>query len=296
MTRLVAALSFVLVPLFPALAQAPTPEQKKATVAYVQSLQKEGGGFAADKGKDTPATLPATSSALRALKYFGGEAKNKEAAEKFIVSCLDKETKGFAATPGGKPDVRTTAVGVMAYRDNITTPNPDVTAAAISYLRKNAKNFEEIRIMAAAVERLLGASAKGRFDDQIKEIAMLRNPDGTYGKGGAVARDTGGAVAAILRLGGTVENKDAVVKALKAGQLRDGGWGKESDKADLETSYRVMRAFVMLKEKPDIAAVHKFVASCRNDDGSYSVTPGQPGNVSATYFAGIISHWLEEMK
>ena len=65
--------------LAPALAQAPTAEQKKATVAYVQSLQKENGGFAADRRPDSPATLPATSSALRALKYFGGELKNREA-------------------------------------------------------------------------------------------------------------------------------------------------------------------------------------------------------------------------
>jgi hypothetical protein len=57
-----------------------------------------------------------------------------------------------------------------------------------------------------------------------------------------------------------------------------------------------MRAFHMLKEKPDVVTLTRFIASCRNADGSYSVAPGQNGNVSATYFAGIILHWLEGMK
>jgi hypothetical protein len=52
----------------------------------------------------------------------------------------------------------------------------------------------------------------------------------------------------------------------------------------------------MLKAKPDIAACQGFIAKCRNQDGSYGTQPGQPGTVSGTYYAGIILHWLEEMK
>jgi len=66
-----------------------------------------------------------------------------------------------------------------------------------------------------------------------------------------VARETGGAVAAVLRLGGKVEHPDAVLKAMKDGQRADGGYGKDDSPAsDLESTYRVMRSLHMLKRSP----------------------------------------------
>jgi hypothetical protein len=123
----------------------------------------------------------------------------------------------------------------------------------------------------------------------------MRNPDGIYGKGAGQARATGGAVAAVLRLGGKVEHPDNVIKALKAGQRPDGGFGKEgTNRSDLETSYRVARTFHMLKATPDAGRLRQFIASCRNSDGGYGVMPGQPSTTSGTYYAAIILHWLDE--
>jgi hypothetical protein len=114
-------------------------------------------------------------------------------------------------------------------------------------------------------------------------------------KGAGQARDTGGAVVAVLRLGGKVEHRDKVLEALKAGQRDDGGYGKADAKgSDLETTYRVLRAFHMLKDRPDAEKVRKFVAKCRNEDDGYGVMPGQPSAVGGTYFASIILHWLAE--
>src|SRR5437016_14464970 len=98
---------------------AQTPEQKKATVKYLQELQCPDGGFhpqAVDPRLDQvpKGSLRATSSALRALKYFGGQAKDKTAAAKFVTNCNDSKAGAFADTPNGKPDVFTTAVGLMA--------------------------------------------------------------------------------------------------------------------------------------------------------------------------------------
>ena len=62
---------------------------------------------------------------------------------------------------------------------------------------------------------------------------------------------------------------------------------------DIESTYRVMRSFMMLKEPPaDTVRLRAFIASCRNKDGGYGVTPGQPSSVSGTYYAGIVLHWL----
>ena len=98
---------------------------------------------------------------------------------------------------------------------------------------------------------------------------------------------------AVLRLGGKI-NRDTI-KTVKAGQRTDGGFGKEDAKeSDLETSYRVMRFFWMLKEKPNADALRGFIAKCRNADGGYGMAPGQPSNVGGTYFASVILHWLDE--
>jgi hypothetical protein len=166
---------------------------------------------------------------------------------------------------------------------------------AAAYLEQNARDFEEVRIAAAAFEaigKLPATAAAWR-----QGLLQKRNPDGTFGQGGGQARETGGALVALVRLGGgTGEDQQAAVKALRAGQRSDGGWGKEGEPSDLETTYRVMRAFHVLKAKPDVAACQGFLAKCRRPDGSYGVQPGLAGNVSATYFAAIVSHWLEEMQ
>jgi prenyltransferase beta subunit len=163
--------------------------------------------------------------------------------------------------------------------------------AAVNYLVKHVESFEDIRIAAAGLEAV--GTRPSAADYWLEQIAKLRHADGTYGTGDGVARATGGAVVAVLRLGGTVEHRENVLRALKAGQRPDGGFGKEqAQTSDLESCYRVVRAFVMLKEKPDAERCRSFIAKCRNPDGGYGVAPGQASSVGATYYAAIILHWL----
>jgi prenyltransferase beta subunit len=104
--------NLVLLLLAPMLA-AQSPEQKKATVKFVQEMQAPDGGFLASP-TGTRGSLRATTTGLRAVKYFGGEAKDRTAAEKFVKGCFDAQTGGFSDQPGGKSDVVSTAAGVMA--------------------------------------------------------------------------------------------------------------------------------------------------------------------------------------
>ena len=141
------------------------------------------------------------------------------------------------------------------------------------------------------------AAGKSAPKDALWREAVVRQcaSDGTRGEGASKARETGSAVVTILRLGGKVPHQENVLKALKAGQREDGGFGKgDAAGSDLETTYRVMRCFHMLDELPDAAACRGFVAKCRNDDGGYGVTPGQTSSVSGTYFALSVLHWLAE--
>jgi hypothetical protein len=281
-----------------ALVHAQSAEEKKATVAWLQKLQPGDGGFLPGAtnplgGSRILPSLGATTSALRALKYLGGEPRDRDACVKYVEKAFDTRSGGFIGVqPGLKPDVNSTAVGLMAVVE-LKMPVEKYADPAVKYLGENAKTFEEIRIAAAGLEAV--GKRPPQADAWLEQLAKMRNPDGTYGKDDGMARDTGGAVAAVLRLGGKVEHKDKVLEALKAGQRDDGGYGKADVKgSDLETTYRVMRAFHMLKDRPDAEKVRKFVARCRNEDGGYGVRPGQPSTVSGTYFASIIGHWLAE--
>ena len=40
-------------------------------------------------------------------------------------------------------------------------------------------------------------------------------------------------------------------------------------------------------------SLRTFIAKCRNEDGGYGVAPGQPSNLSGTYYAAIIRYWLD---
>jgi prenyltransferase beta subunit len=267
-----------------------TADEKKATVAFVQSLQTKEGGFRPD-ARAAKGSLRGTSASLRALRYFGGSARDVEACKRFVLSCRDKKTGGFADAPGGKPDPILTAIGLMALVE-LKVPTAPYEKAAVAFMADNAKQFEEVRMAAAGLETIGKRCEKNKA--WLARLGRLRNADGTFGKGKNKARETGGAVAAVLRLGGKVKGPSAIIKALDAGQRKDGGFGRgDSDASDLETSYRVTRTYVMLKARPartdDLIG---FVAKCRNKDGGYGVTPDSPSSAGGTYFASIILHWL----
>ena len=283
--------NLVLLLLAPMLA-AQTPEQKKATVKFVQEQQAPDGGFlAAPTG--TRGSLRATVAGLRALKYFGGVPNDKDAAVKFAKGCWDAQSGSFSDQPGGKGDAASTALGLMAVAE-LKLPIDEYREAAIRFMTENAKEFEEKRMAAAGMEAAGKRSPATR--QWLIDLQAMANPDGSYGKGAEVARATGGTVAMILRLGGKPVGATPVTDILDKGQNKDGGFGKDyTGESDLETSYRVTRCYHMLKSKPARDdAMREFVAKCRNADGGYGVQPGKPSNVGGTYFAGIILHWLNE--
>jgi prenyltransferase beta subunit len=287
---------FLLLPL--ARAHAQSPEEKQATIKFLQQLQSSSGGFLAGPEhpkmkKPTAPSLRATNAALRALKYFGGEPRDTKAAARFVASCFDKSSGGFADRPHTGPDTVSTAVGIMAIVE-AKLPIEPYADGVVTYLGTHAKGFEEIRLAAAGLEAI--SKLPPQADDWLKQIRAMQNPDGTFGKGAGAARDTGSAVAAILRLGGKIENSDRVIQAMKDGQRADGALGKaDVETSDLESTYRVTRSLHMLKAKPaDPDRVRAFIAKCRNTDGGYGVAPGLLSSASGTYFAAIILHWLDE--
>lgn len=269
-----------------------SPAEKKETAEYLRRLQVQDGAFVSAPGARVQ-SLRATSAALQALKYFGGTARDREACGAFVKKCFDKDSGGFTDQPGtGKPDPVMTAVGLIAVVE-LKLPAEEYVGPGVAFLGKHARTFEEIRMAAAGLEAV--GKRPPQADDWLKMLAEMRNEDGTFGKGQALPRYTGGAVAAELRLGGKVEHRDAILKALKYGQRHDGGYGMEGAKSsDLETTYRVLRCFHMLKEVPDVRRLRAFIGRCRAPEGGgYSVVPGIKASVAGTYFAGSILHWID---
>lgn len=180
-------------------------------------------------------------------------------------------------------------MGLMAMVE-LKQPLEERLGRTADYFAANAKTLPDTYIAAAALD------AAGRKPaDPAPWIAgweAVRNPDGSYGKG---APDTASAVILTLRVGGTVKEPATAARALKAAQRPDGGFSLTGGESDLPTVYRMMRALIMLKEKPDVDRLSAFIARCRNADGGYGPTPGQPSTASATYNAAIVMKWIDEL-
>jgi pimeloyl-ACP methyl ester carboxylesterase/prenyltransferase beta subunit len=268
---------------------AQTPAELQATAAYLASFQNPDGGFAPAAGQKS--SLGTTSSIIRSLGNIAGSVKDVPGAIAYVKSCC-VVGGGFSQTPGGEPSVSTTAIGLMAYAA-LKISDEKTTQEAIAYLSKNAKSFEDVRIAVAGLEAV---NAKlPDFEPWTRGVSANRNADGSWGQGDSQAFATGGAAAALLRMGVPLDNKDAILKAMRAGQRPDGAWSRESGPSDLEASYRIMRCFFMLKEKPDLEKLMAFISRCRHSDGSYSSAPDKPGDPGGCYYATTIIRWARLM-
>jgi prenyltransferase beta subunit len=275
------------------------------TAKWVLALEApEGGFYLAPQDPKSDAVpkpmLRATNGAVRALKYLGfpllKTEKEKHAA--FVLKCFDPTTGAFAE-PGGKPDVAITSIGVMAAME-LGIPK-DKLAKAMDYLKANAKTFEEVRIAAAAVEAWGVKDCPFNLDEWVaialKHLVNVTRLPLDEKNGGA--REVGSVVAMAIRLAGKGNSIwDERLQALREGQRDDGGWGKKGEKAsDVESTYRVMRALMLMKEKPkDMKKLRAFVDSHRNEDGGYATKPGDKSSMSGVYYAAIVTHWLNEME
>ena len=273
-------------------AQGQTPAELERTAIYVAGFQNPDGGFAAKVGQAS--SLGSTSSAVRTLGYVGGSIPDVAKCIGFVKSCYDPTIGGFAPSPGGKVDVGTTASGLMALAA-LKIDSGSYAEGAIAYFSKDAKTFEEVRIAVAGLEAIKATSPD--FPRWIAQIKEDQNPDGTFGSGVAIPRATGSKVAALLRMNVTLEpeKKAAIVAALRAGQKPDGGWAEADGASDLGTSYRIMRAFFMMKEKPDLNRLRAYLTSHRQSDGGYGSKPGASSDLGGTYSCSIMSYWARRL-
>jgi acetyl esterase/lipase/prenyltransferase beta subunit len=281
---------FVVAPWIPR-AGAQTHKERAETARFVAGLQNPDGGFAGTAGGKS--SLGATSSAIRILTYCGGSIPDVTGCIAYVESCFDKATGGFAQTPGGKADVGTTASGLMAISALKLDPEP-YAKPAVEFLGKNAKTFEEVRIAVAGLEAIKATSPEiPRWTEQ---VLQGRNSDGTFGEGVTKAKDTGSKAVALLRMGVKLDGREAILATLRDAQGSDGGWSQDGVKSDLGTSYRIMRCFYMLGEKPDLDRLRGYIARHRQSDGGSAGAPGGAADGGGTYTCSIMLHWARRLE
>ena len=258
-------LSFALVFLLPSLAFAHRTEAIKAvqrkleTLEYIQSLEDPNRRVLPRPARSEAATPPRGPACVRRTEPCGREVPdgeklgkkfpNKDKHAAFVLKCYDPKTGGFADTPGGKSDVVSTSIGVMAAAE-LDIPH-EKYAKAMDYLKENAKTFEEVRIGAAAVEAWGVKDCPFKLEDwQAIAAKKLGTNLPPVRDGGA--RMIGSITAFTWRLGlqkETDSKPKQIAQLLDMGQLSDGGWAKQGEKAsDIESTYRVMRALMLLTE------------------------------------------------
>ncbi len=130
--------------------RAQTPAEFAQTAAFAAAHQNKDGGFTTKVGG--PSSLGATNSGLRTLRHVGGSVPDVLACVKYVKSCVTPEG-GFAATPGGKPEIVATAIGLMAATE-LKISDPKMIRGAVAYLGKHARSFEEVRMAIAGLEAI----------------------------------------------------------------------------------------------------------------------------------------------
>ncbi len=268
------------------------------TAAAVRSLQNDDGGFTAEKGG--PSSIGSTNAAIRSIKHVGGSIPDVIKATKFVRACFVPDGKGggsFASAPGGKPEMRSTFMAMLAWGDLKMENGPEV-AAALKYLTETAKEYEDVRLAIAAYEAV-GVKDEAVFDKWVAQYETMANGDGLFGSAQNGPMMTGGTIAAFLRMGRQVtpERRAKAAEFLLKAQNEDGGWSPTvGGKSDLGASYRIMRALFMMKVKPDLETLRSFIADRRTESGLYAPTPGQPGDLSSTYTATILLWWARQLE
>lgn len=265
-----------------------TRDQRQASILYLQSLRNADGGFRTSAAP-APSQVGNLTPVFRAYGYLEAEKVDRKSPVQFLESCWNNVSGAYADVPGGKVDVRSAAMGLMA-RVELKMPRDEHQEQCERFLIRNAETVADVYFAGAAFD---AAGVKSsRKDSWLAVLEATRNPDGTYGKS---AFDTATVVITRLRLGAPVNDREAVLRSLRAAQHADGGYSVTGDTSDTATTYRVMRAFHMLKEKPDLAKLRGFFAKCRNSDGGGGGAPGQPSTGTTTYHAAVVLHWADEL-
>lgn len=267
---------------------------RESSIAFLKTQQHPSGAFSVKNPVTDSAAVPsirATRTAIKAFVLNGSTVPHPEKILQFLNDCHSPKTGGFSDRLGIEPDPISTSVALMILKE-LKQPVEPYLKSGMAFMDTHTKNFEEIRMVAPSLEQLQQRSTMAERWGQIIEEA--RNADGTYGKGPGMIRMTALRIVARQRLGLPRPQKEDILAMIRPGQRADGGFGGDRpDTSDLESCYRIVRLFSRLEALPDRPAeLRAFIEKCHHASGGYGVKPGDPPTLHGTYYASIVTHWL----
>ena len=72
---------------------------------------------------------------------------------RYLKACYDPKSGGFSDRPGANPDAISTAVGLMILGE-VQLPVELYREAGLKFMNENTEGFEQIRMVASALEEL----------------------------------------------------------------------------------------------------------------------------------------------
>ncbi|MBL8824345.1 MAG: hypothetical protein JNJ77_17290 [Planctomycetia bacterium] len=267
---------------------------RETSIAFLKTQQHACGAFSVKNPVVDPTALPsirATRTAIKAFALNGSTVPHPEKILQFLKDCHSPKTGGFSDRPGIEPDPVSTSVALMILKE-LNQPVEPYLKSGMAFMDAHTKNFEEIRMVAPSLEQLQQWSTMAERWGQI--IEEVRNADGTYGKGPGMTRMTALRIVARQRLGLPTPRKDDILAMIRPGQRVDGGFGgDQGDTSDLESCYRIVRLFSRLEAQPDRPTeLRAFIEKCHHASGGYGVKPGDPPTLHGTYYAAVVTSWL----
>lgn len=270
----------------------------ESSIAFLKTQQHANGAFSVKNPIIDSSAVPsirATRTGIKAFALNGSTVPHPEKILRFVKDCHSPSTGGFSDRPGLEPDPISTSVALMILKE-LNQPVEPYLKSGIAYINVSTKTFEEIRMVAPSLEQLQQRSPMCESWGKIIEEA--RNHDGTYGSGPGGTRMTALRLVARQRLGLPVPARETILAMIRPGQRADGGFGGDQpDHSDLESCYRIVRLFSRLESQPDRpAALRSFIEKCHHTSGGYGVKPGDLPTLHGTYYASILTNWLNRMK
>ena len=128
-----------------------------------------------------------------------------------------------------------------------------------------------------------------------EQLQGMRNPDGTWGEGPAQAYATGGAGAAVLRMGLKLDKRDAVIAALKAGQRRKGAGRRTPGRLTWEPPTASCGRFTCFTKSPTSSDCWRSSPAAASPTAATRASPAATGDLGGTYTATIVIYWVRQL-
>lgn len=266
--------------------------QKQQTLAFFHTLEKEHAGFS--NTSDGLILPQPTLSVLKSYEFFGRCYEKPDELLVYIQGLFDEPTGGFKDPIHQKVTVFSTAVALLALKQIASVDYFKACSLSAMTFMHNYARIREEHFM------LIGVCDECHLTFQPKNsIEFFKKQEDENGLFGDSVLNNAICASALLRIGESLKNPSAVGNLLLSAQTKEGGFAdfqqndlaKNTVKADLWTSYCVMRFLDLMRLRPNRLSLQTWILKHQNISGGFS-DDGTEGNANSTYQCLSILEWI----